>query len=160
MKIRYQYCDSCNSPLPAPGFFCIKCGPPENPVPDPEKGLNLFQACLRISLITLIFFVVAVYKLEIKLAGLFQIQSSQEDALKEASDTNFYMSYKVNVNFANLHDKPNSKTSTILVLLRRGTQVEILEKKGKWSKIRSKSGPKEPPRTGWLYSSYLDSEIQ
>jgi SH3-like domain-containing protein len=129
-------------------------------VPDPEKGLNFFQACLRISLITLIFFVVAVYKLEIKLAGLFQIQSSQEDALKEASDTNFYMSYKVNVNFADLHDKPNSKTSTILVLLRRGTQVEILEKKGKWSKIRSKSGPKEPPRTGWLYSSYLDSEIQ
>lgn len=160
MKSRYQYCDSCGTLLPAPGFYCVICDPPQHPELDPDKGLDFSQACLRIALLTLIFLVVAVFKLEINLTSLFQDQSSHEAPLKVSEDEDYYIVYRVKVSFANLRDKPNAKTSTILFVLRQGTQVEVLEKKGKWSKIRSKPGSGEQARTGWLATRLLDSEIK
>ena len=146
--------------LPAPGFFCVKCDPPEPPEPDPEKGLDFSQAYLRIALITLVFIVVAVFKLDINPLNLFQDLGTDEVTLQVAEDEDYEIFFKVNVSSANLRDKPNTKTSTILFVLSQGTQVEILEKKGKWSKIRSKPRPKEPTRTGWLASKLIDSEIK
>ena len=160
MKRNFQYCDSCRTLLPAPGFFCVKCDPPEPPEPDPEKGLDFSQAYLRIALITLVFIVVAVFKLDINPLNLFQDLGTDEVTLQVAEDEDYEIFFKVNVSSANLRDKPNTKTSTILFVLSQGTQVEILEKKGKWSKIRSKPRPKEPTRTGWLASKLIDSEIK
>ena len=160
MKRNYQYCDSCGTLLPATGFFCVKCDPPEPPEPDPEKGLDFSQAYLRIALITLVFVVVAVFKLDINPLNLFQDLGTDEVTLQVAEDEDYEIFFKVNVSSANLRDKPNTKTSTILFVLSQGTQVEILEKKGKWSKIRSKPRPKEPTRTGWLASKLIDSEIK
>ena len=80
--------------------------------------------------------------------------------MKVVEDEEYRIFFKTNVSFTNLRDAPNTKTSTILFVLTQGTQVEILEKKGKWSKIRSKPGPKEPARTGWLASKLIDSEIK
>ena len=160
MKRNYQYCDSCGTLLPAPGFFCVLCDPPEPPEPDPEKGLDFSQAYLRIALITLVFIVVAVFKLDINPLNLFQDLGTDEVTLQVAEDEDYEIFFKVNVSFANLRNKPNTKTSTILFVLTQGTQLKILEKKGKWSKIRSKPGPKEPARTGWLASKLIDSEIK
>ena len=159
-KRSYEYCDSCGTLLPAPGFFCVRCDPPEPPEPDPEKGLNVSQAYLRIALLTLVFIVIAVVKLEINPLNLFLDSGTDEVSLQVAEDEDYEIFFKVNVSFANLRNKPNTKTSTILFVLTQGTQVEILEKKGKWSKIRSKPGPKEPARTGWLASKLIDSEIK
>jgi len=159
-KREYQYCDTCGSLLPAPGFFCIQCDPPEPPEPDPEKGLNFSQAYLRITLLVLIFMVVVVVKLEINPLSLFHDLSTDEVPLQVAEDEDYEMFFKVNVSFANLRDAPNTKTSTILFVLTQGTEVEILEKKGKWSKIRSKPKAKDSPRTGWLASKLIDSEIK
>ncbi len=160
LKRRLQYCDVCGSLLPAPGFFCVKCDPPQPPEPHPEKGLNAFQAFIRITLLGLIFIVVAVVKLEINLQDLIQKETTKEIPLKIAKDKDFKLLFKVNVSFANLRDKPNTKTSKILYVLTRGTQVEVLDQKGKWSKISTKPEPGKPSRRGWIGSKLLDSEIK
>lgn len=159
-KREYQYCDSCGMLLPAPGFYCVQCDPPGVPESDPEKGIGFPQACLRITLLVLVFVVVAVFKLGIDSTGLFQEMDKQEVPLKVAEDADYQMVFKINVSFANLRNEPNTKTSTILFVLTQGTEVEVLEKKGKWSKIRSKPRQKEHARTGWLVSRLLDSEIR
>jgi hypothetical protein len=160
IKRKYQYCDTCGSLLPAPGFFCVRCDPPEPPDPDPEKGLNIFQSFLRIVLLILIFIVVAMVRLEIDLENLTPEGVVSKVPLKTAEDEDFKLTFKVNVNFANLRDKPNTKTSKIIFVMIKGTPVEVLDKKGNWSKIRSNQRPGEESRTGWLASKLLDSEIK
>ena len=86
--------------------------------------------------------------------------SRDEASLQVAEDEDYKIFFKVNVSFANLRDAPNINTSTILWVLTRGTQVEILEKKGKWTKIRSIPRAKEPSFTGWVASVLLVSEIK
>ena len=68
---KYLYCDSCNSLLPAPGYYCVQCEPPQGPESDSEGELKFSQAMLRISLLTLLFLVIAVFKLDIKLTDVF-----------------------------------------------------------------------------------------
>ncbi len=160
MKNRGQHCDTCGAILPAPGFFCAQCGPPSAPDIDTENGLSFFQACLRITLLTLIFIAVVMVKLEIDPATLFQNQEVKEPPLKIAEDEDYKIFFKVNVSFANLRDEPDTTTSTILFVLPKGTQVEVLDKKEGWSKIRSKPKSGEQARTGWLASKLLDSEIK
>ena len=160
MKRKYQYCDVCGTLLPVPGFFCVQCDPPEPPDSEPEKGLNFSQASLRIVILILIFIVVAVVRLEIDLEKLAPEEVASEVSLKVAEDEDFKLFFKVKVNFANLRDKPNIKTSKVIFVMSKGTPVEVLEKKGKWSKIRSNPKPGEEARTGWLASKLLDSEIK
>ncbi|MBT5028456.1 MAG: SH3 domain-containing protein [Nitrospina sp.] len=160
IKRRYQYCDTCETLLPAPGFYCIKCSPPIGPEPDHGKGLSLSQACLRITLLGLIFVVIIYFKLGLDLPSLVLNPVHEEIPLKEAVDEDYKIVFKVNVSFANLRNEPNLKTSTIIFVLNKGTQVEILDKKGKWSKIRTQPKPGEKARTGWLSNKLLDSEIK
>ena len=160
LKRKHQYCDDCGTLLPAPGFFCIKCDPPELPDPDPEKGLIASQASLRIVLLILVFILVAVVRLEIDLQNLAPEGVASEASLKVAEDEDFKLLFKVRVKFANLRDKPNTKKSEIIFVLSKGTPVEVLGKKGNWSKIRSNPKPGEESRTGWLASKLLDSEIK
>lgn len=160
MKRRQQYCDTCGTLLPAPGFYCVQCEPPIPPESDPEKGLDVFPASLRIALLTLVFIVVAVFKLEINLQNLFQKAVTAEVPLKVAEDKSFELFFKIKVSFANLRDKPSTKKGKILFILTQGTQVEVLEKKGKWSKIRSKPRDGEQVETGWVSNKLLHSEIK
>jgi hypothetical protein len=160
LKRKHQYCDVCVTLLPAPGFFCVKCDPPEPPDPDPEKGLIASQASLRIVLLILVFIVVAVVRLEIDLQNLAPEEVASEASLKVAEDEDFKLLFKVKVSSAKLHDKPNTKTSKIIFVLSKGTPVEVLGEKGNWSKIRSNPRPGEESQTGWLASKLLDSEIK
>jgi len=160
LKRKHQYCDVCGTLLPAPGFFCVKCDPPELPDPDPEKGLVVSQAFLRIVLLILVFIVVAVVRLEIDLQNLAPEEVASEELLKVAEDEDFKLVFLVKVKLANLRDKPNLKTSKIISKLTQGTQVEIINKTEKWSKIRTKPGKNEKTRIGWVGSKLLDSEIK
>jgi SH3-like domain-containing protein len=150
----------CGTLLPAPGFFCVLCEPPEPPEPNPEKGLNTFQTFLRIALLVLIFIVVVVVKLEINLQDPLPQVVANEVPLKVAEDEDFKLIFLVKVKLANLRDKPNLKTSKIISKLTQGTQVEIINKTEKWSKIRTKPGKNEKTRIGWVGSKLLDSEIK
>ncbi len=160
IKLRHGYCDTCGTLMSAPGFFCVHCEPPEPPEPDPEKGLNVFQIFLRITLLFLIFVVIVVVKLELDLQGMFRESSPVKVPLEIAEDEDFKLYFKVKVSFANLLDKPSTKKGKILHILSQGTQVEVLEKKGKWSKIRLEPGLGEKVWTGWVGDKFLGSEIK
>ena len=160
MKRKHQYCDVCGTLLPAPGFFCVLCEPPEPPESNPEKGLNTFQTFLRIALLVLIFIVVVVVKLEINVQDRFPPEVANEAPLKVAEDEDFKLIFQVKVKLANLRDKPNLKTSKIISTLTQGTQVEVINKTEKWSKIRTKYGNGEQALVGWVGSKLLDSEIK
>ena len=160
MKRKHQYCDVCGTLLPAPGFFCVLCEPPEPPEPNLEKGLNTSQTFFRIFLLLLIFIVVVVVKLEIDLQDLIPQEVSSQAPLIVVEDEDFKLIFQVKVKVANLRDKPNTKTSKILSRLTQGTQVEILNKTGQWSKIRTNPKTGEEARVGWIGSKLLDSEIK
>ncbi len=156
---KYLYCDSCNSLLPAPGYYCVQCEPPQGPELDSADELKFSQAMLRISLLTLLFLVIAVFKLDIKLADVLS-SSPQEIPLKVSEDEDFKVFFKVNTGMVNLRSLPNMKTSKIIGSLVMGAQVEVLGVERGWSKVKFKSQTGEEPKTGWIATKLLDSEIK
>ena len=156
---KYLYCDSCNSLLPAPGYYCVLCDPPQGPESDSVDELKFSQAMLRISLLTLLFLVIAVFKLDIKLIDVFS-SSLQETPMKVAEDEDFKVFFKINTGLVNLRSLPNMKTSKIIGTLVMGAQVEVLGTEGVLSKVKLKPQAGEEPITGWVGTKLLDSEIK
>ena len=156
---KYLYCDSCNSLLPAPGFYCVQCDPPQGPSSVSEGDLTFFQAILRIVLLILLFLAIAVVKLDIYLMeGSSPIP--KETPLKIAEDEDFKIFFKVNTRLANLRNLPNVKTSEIIDTINMGTQVEVVGAESGWSKVIYKSSPEIKAKTGWIATRLLDSEIK
>jgi hypothetical protein len=156
---KFLYCDSCNSLLPAPGYYCVQCEPPQGPVSDSEGDLNFSQAMLRICLLTLLFLVIAFYKLDVKLMDSFS-SSVQEIPFKVSEDKDFKVFFKVNTKMANLRNLPNMKTSKIISSLRMGDQVEVLREDRVWSNVKIKPQAGEEAKIGWIATKLLDSEIK
>ena len=156
---KFLYCDSCNSLLPAPGYYCVQCEPPQGPGSDSEGELKFSQAMLRISLLTLLFLVIAFYKLDLKLMNGFSF-SVQEIPLKVSEDKDFKVFFKVNTKMANLRNLPKMKTSKIIGSLRMGDQVELLGVDRVWSNVKLKPQAGEEAKTGWIATKLLDSEIK
>jgi hypothetical protein len=156
---KYLYCDSCNSLLPSPGYYCVQCDPPQGPKPDIEGELGFSQAILRISLLTILFLAIAVFKLDINLMDIFS-PDAQKIPLKVAEDEDFKIFFKVNTGMANLRSLPNMKTSKIIGSLVMGAHVEVLKTDRGWSKVKLKPQAGEAPQTGWIASKLLDSEIK
>ena len=156
---KYLYCDSCNSLFPAPGYYCVRCEPPQGPELESQGELKFSQAMLRISLLTLMFLIVAVFKLDINLKDVFS-SSKQETPLKVAKDEDFKVFFKVNTRLANLRNLPNIKNSKIIDKLEMGNQVELLVAERGWSKIKFKPQAGEGTKIGWIATKLLDSEIK
>jgi hypothetical protein len=156
---KYLYCDSCNSLLPAPGYYCVQCEPPQGPELESQGDLNFSQAMLRISLLTLFFMIIVVFKLDINLKGVF-LSNSQEMPLKIAKDEDFKVFFKVNTRLANLRNLPNIKNSEIIDKLEMGIQVELLMAERGWSKIKIKPKAGEGTKIGWIATKLLDSEVK
>jgi len=156
---KFLYCDSCNSLLPAPGYYCVQCEPPQGPGSDSEGELKFSQAMLRISLLTLLFLVIAFYKLDLKLMDGFS-SSVQEIPLKVSEDKDFKVFFKVNRKIVNLRNLPKMKTSKIIGSLRMGDQVELLGVDRVWSNVKLKPQAGEEAKTGWIATKLLDSEIK
>ncbi|MZH04187.1 MAG: SH3 domain-containing protein [Nitrospinae bacterium] len=156
---KYLYCDSCNSLLPEPGFYCVKCEPPKGPDSFSEADLTFSQAMLRIALLTLLFVVIAVFRLDIDM-GQVVSSGSKETPLKIAVDEDFKIFFKVNTGLANLRSLPNVKSSKIIDTISLGTQVEVVGTERGWSKVIYKPGPGVKAKTGWIATKLLDSEIK
>ena len=156
---KYLYCDSCNSLLPAPGYYCVQCEPPQGPESDSDGELKFSQAMLRISLLTLLFLVIVFYKLDVKLMDGFS-SSVEEIPFKVSEDKDFKVFFKVNTRMVNLRNLPNMKTSNIIGSLRMGDQVEVLGVDRVWSNVKLKSQAGEEAKTGWIATKLLDSEIK
>ncbi|MEC9018972.1 MAG: hypothetical protein VYE03_02330, partial [Nitrospinota bacterium] len=81
--------------MPAPGFYCDQCEPPRGPASIIEEELTFFQAMLRISLLILLFLVIAIFKLDINKGDELSF-IEKEAKLKIAEDEDFKLFYKVN----------------------------------------------------------------
>jgi hypothetical protein len=155
----YLYCDSCNSLLPAPGYYCVQCEPPQSPELESQGDLKFSHAILRIILLTLMFLIVAFIKLDIKLKDVFT-SSEQETSLKVAEDEDLKIYFKVNTRMANLRSLPSMKNSKIIDSLKMGYQVEVLGAERGWSKVKFKQQVGEGSKIGWIATKLLDSEIK
>ena len=153
------YCGTCNSPIPAPGFFCVQCGPPDGPVAVQEGQLTFFKMILRVTLLTLLFLIIAIFKLDINLIGFLPINQG-ETQIKVAEDEDFKIIFKVNAAVANIRNIPNMKTSQIIDSIPKGTQVMVNGVEGEWSKIKYSSGPNGDFNAGWIATRLLNSEIK
>ena len=160
VKRRSKYCDICGALLPGLRLFCTQCPPPEPVNLNSETGISISQASFQILILIILFIGVAAYKLELKPSSLFEDLKPNETPIKMAEDEDYKIFFNVNVSFANLRDQPNAKSSTILFVLTQGTQVEVLEQKNGWSRVRSKKMRGKESRTGWIASKLLDSEIK
>ena len=156
---KYFYCDTCNSLLPTPGFYCVKCDPPQGPILDSEGDLTFFQAILRITLLTLLFIIIAVFKLDINIQEVYSPEL-KETPLKIAEDEDFKLIFKVNTRLANLRNLPKLTTSKVIDTLKLGTQVEVVGAEGDWSNVIIKSGPDVEAKKGWIATKLLKSEIK
>ena len=156
---KYLYCDTCNSILPASGLFCVQCDPPEGPILVPEGVLTFPQAMLRIALLTLLFLIIAVFKLDINMMEVLPINQG-ETQIKVAEDEDFKIVFRVNVVLANIRNLPNMKTSRIIDSIPMGTQVMVNGVEGDWSKIKYSLEPNGNLKTGWIATRLLDSEIK
>ena len=153
------YCDTCNSIIPPPGFFCIQCGPPDGPVAVQEGQLTFFKMILRVTLLTLLFLIIAIFKLDINLIGFLPINQG-ETQIKVAEDEDFKIIFKVNTDLANIRNLPNMKTSKIIDSIPIGTQVMVNGVQCDWSKIEYSHELNDNLKTGWIAKKLLDSEIK
>ena len=153
------YCDTCNSIMPPPGFFCIQCGPPDGPVAVVEGELTFFKMILRVTLLTLLFLIIAIFKLDINLIGFLPINQG-ETQIKVAEDEDFKILFKGNAAVANIRNLPNMKTSKIIDSIPIGTQVMVNGVQGDWSKIEYSHELNDNLKTGWIAKKLLDSEIK
>lgn len=156
---KYLYCDTCNSLLPSPGFYCVQCEPPQGPSSDSEGELKFSQAMLRITLLILIFLVIAVFKLEVNVKDVLSF-GQVETQMKIAEDEDFKILFKVNTGLVNVRNIPNMKSSKIIGSISLGTQVEVLGAEGSWSKVKYKPESGGSLQTGWIATKFLDSEIK
>ncbi|MBC8283838.1 MAG: SH3 domain-containing protein [Nitrospinae bacterium] len=155
---KYLYCDTCNSLLPAPGYYCVQCEPPHGPESTIEGELTFSQAMLRISLLILLFVILAVFKLDVKMMDVLPI--GQEKKLQIAEDEDFKIFFKINTGLANIRSLPNVKTSKIIASLPMGTQVEVLGSERVWSEVKFNSEAGDQAQTGWIATKLLSSEIK
>ena len=137
----------------------MQCEPPKGPESDSEGDLKFSQAMLRICLLTLLFLVIAFYKLDVKLMDSFS-SSVQEIPFKVSEDKDFKVFFKVNTKMANLRNLPKMKNSKIIGSLRMGDQVELLGVDRVWSNVKLKPQAGEEPKIGWIATKLLDSEIK
>ena len=157
---KYFYCDTCSSLLPAPGLYCVQCEPPSAPNSNIEDQLTFSQAMLRISLLVLLFLVIAIFKLDINIVDEL-IYNQKDTKLKIADDEDFKLFYKINTGLANVRSLPNAKSSKIIATLPMGTQVEILHEMHRgWSKVKYKIEIGDQYKTGWIATKLLSSEIK
>ena len=153
------YCNTCNSIMPPPGFFCIQCGPPDGPVAFAEGKLTFSKMILRVTLLVLLFLVVAIFKLDINVFEVLPI-NQDETQIKAPEDEDFKIIFKVNTGLANIRSLPNMKTSKIIDSISIGTQVMVNGVQGDWSKIKYSPEPNGNLETGWIATRLLDSEIK
>lgn len=158
-KRNQTICPECHDPIPAGAYFCPQCDPPVPPDDDPEKGITPNQAFKRIAVIVSLFLLIAIFKLDISLESITQTffpgenGAATTDGVPEAGDTDFKVIHFVKVDRANIRSQPNTKSAILLSVTQR-QEVNVLERKEKWSKVEVDG------TTGWVANRLLASEVR
>ncbi|MDH5763105.1 MAG: SH3 domain-containing protein [Nitrospinota bacterium] len=151
-----DYCVSCNQSLPRGAAFCEHCGPPKGPQETQESGITFWQAMKRIVLMTLVFALIVIYKMDWDYQAFFSssVESPPADQVREVpEDEDYELFHYVNVSFANIREKPD-ENAKIITGAGKGERLIILEKGEHWSQV--KLGDKQ----GWIATRLLSSSIE
>lgn len=151
-----DYCISCDKPLPPRAAFCEHCGPPILPAEAPESKTGFWKAMVKITLLTLVFAGIVVYKAEWDYRDFFgkTLVVPATEPLKEIpQDEDYHLNHYVNVSFANIREKPDKK-SKIIGGAGKGERLIIIEKGEHWSQV-DMGGKK-----GWIATRLLSSSIE
>ena len=152
-----DYCISCDKPLPPRAAFCEHCGPPVLPAEIPESKTSIWQAMIKIGLMTLVFAVIVAYKAEWNYKSFFEnvIEAPVPEQAQEVpeDDEDYHLIHYVNVSFANIREEPNSKAK-IIGGAGKGERLVIVEKGDHWSQVEM--GGKK----GWVATRLLSSSIE
>lgn len=154
-------CAVCREPLPAGAAFCPHCGPPNPPEDEPDEGMGFGQTFFRILLVVALFGAVAIFKLDINLTdkteetapALPGIKSPANTGKKKPHVVDFKTINHIKVKKSKVRQKP-SKTGKVLTVLKKGTQVNILDSNEDWLKIMADG------ETGWISKDDLDLQIR
>ena len=151
-----DHCISCNQPLPPGAAFCEHCGPPIQPEDISESGTKLWQAMVKIAMLTLVFAILVAYKTDWNFRDFFDnsIETPQEEKAQDIpEDEDYQLIHYVNVSFANIREQPTKK-SKIIGGAGKGERLIILEKGEQWSQV-DLGGKK-----GWVTTRLLSSSIE
>ena len=156
-----ESCSHCRKPIPAGAEFCPHCGTPSLPGEEPDKGMGFGQTFIRIFLIVALFGAIVVFKLDLNLRDDVQELSPSGPAMKssDAEKTvkphvvDFKTSHHIKVAQSKVRRNP-SKKSNVLMVLKKGAKVSILDGNEDWWKITGDG------KTGWIAKEDLDTEIQ
>jgi hypothetical protein len=151
-----DYCISCNKPLSPGAVFCEHCGPPVLPGEASESGKTFWPAMVKITLLTLVFAILVAYKINWDYEVFFDdaIEVPSEEKTQEIlKDEDYHLFHYVNVSFANIREKPDSK-SKIVGGAGKGERLTILDKGEHWTQI-DMGGKK-----GWVATRLLSSSIE
>jgi hypothetical protein len=157
-------CLICDQPMPAKALFCPHCGPPSRDDGSLDKDLTFFQAFLRITLIVLLFVVIASYKLDLPLDTVVDdivhmVPGLEDDKIEvpkpeeTPDDEDFRVVSLVKVNKANVRERA-ATDSKIVVVLKRGSEIKVLDAGDQWSQIEYQG------KQGWILNNFLTSEIR
>ncbi len=153
------YCKACKYPLPPNALFCPGCGPPHLPDDIDVEGLSTSQAILRIVLVVILFSIVVVYKYDLKffdnlLSTLFStVNAPKETTSLDSRQENAKVVYIVDKPQANVRESA-SMNGKVLVVLEKGQEVLVLQKKDSWSQIKVGN------KIGWIYSKLLIAKVE
>ena len=84
-----------------------------------------------------------------------QLTSLIEEFIKTQQSTHYNGIFYVVIRSVNLRNKPTTKKSKILSILRPGKEVKLIQRKGKWIKVEYFDYLSEEIAQGWCYKKYL-----
>ena len=147
-------CMACGRPMRG-SHFCKNCGRPELPPDEQVYRLSALRTFAIIILMVLSFTIITITKLDIDI-NLFEKEPREEPVVtidKRPKEKDFKLINVVNVPMANVRQRPSSE-SIIVMVLKKDTHVEVLEKKKKWSHILVKDN------SGWISNQLLTGQVE
>ena len=156
-----EYCSDCRGIIPAGATFCPHCGPPNPPEEEPDVGMSFGQAGFRILLIVLVFGAVALFKIDFDFAGFGENEEVTSIPLQappgaegiKPHSVDYKTIHNVRTIKAQMREKPEDNAK-LVVTLKKGTRVTILDGTEEWWKINFKG------QSGWVPKETLDTEVQ
>lgn len=144
-------CDVCGETIVRGQWFCKRCGPPETTPKSLPKGITGMQAFLRISLLLVLFFSFAVYKLDQDFVERKEKVHSSQKIKLESHEEELKPVHSVGVRMANVRRKPNGE---IVMVLHEGEKLEVIRNSKGWLEINAHG------KSGWISENLVKTTFE
>jgi hypothetical protein len=144
-------CDTCGETILRGQWFCNRCGPPKSSPKSLSKGITGLQALVRISLLTVLFFSFAVYKLDQEFVEKKDKVVSSQKVKLESYEEELKPIHSVGVKMANVRHEPNGK---IVMVLHKGEKIEVIRNEGGWLEVKAHD------KSGWISENLITTRFE